>query len=175
MNNKIFPVLKTVSITVLLFLILLLGIIVIFTGSREIGGFRLYTVVSGSMEPSIPTGSLILTSRFPEYIPGDVVTYRLPSNYQTIVTHRIIEETARYDRPAFILKGDANDNPDPEVVPVTSIIGKYIIAIPYIGYVIEFARTPLGVMLLIVVPGTIILWEESKNIYRILRNLKRKA
>lgn len=154
---------------VLLLFILAVGLFVIGTGSREIAGYRVYTVTSGSMEPEIPTGSLIVTKRLGEYRPGDIVTFQLPSNYRTIVTHRIIEETILYDQTAFRTQGDANSTSDREVVPSKNILGKHIFAVPYIGFIIEFARTPLGVMLLIVVPGTIILWEESKNIYSIVR------
>lgn len=174
MKRPDFHVLQTI-ITVLLFmLVLAVGSIVILTGLREIGGFRVYVVNSGSMEPEIPTGSLIVTQRALEYQPGDIISFMLPSNYRTIITHRIVEATTVFEQPAFITKGDANTDADPDAVPARNIVGKLFLTIPYLGYLIEFARTPVGVMVLLVIPGTIILWEESKNIYRIVTKWREK-
>lgn len=168
-------VLRTVVTTVLFILTVIVASIVILTGTRELYGYRVYTVTSGSMEPTISTGSLIVVRARSDYGVNDIATYKSPTIANKIVTHRIVEETRKADRPAYIFKGDANDARDVDVVPQTNLIGAYLFGIPLIGYVIEFARTPMGAILLIVIPGTIIIWEEIKNIKQIFSVWKQKT
>lgn len=168
-------ILRTAVTTTLFILTVIVAGIVILTGTRELYGYRVYTVTSGSMEPTIATGSLIAVRSRTEYAVDDIATYKSPTIANKIVTHRIVEETRKGNKPAYIFKGDANDARDVDVVPQANIIGAYLFGIPLIGYVIEFARTPMGAILLIVIPGTIIIWEEIKNIKKIFTVWKQKA
>jgi len=104
-------------------------------------------VLSGSMEPTVTTGSLLITRTTPasDLMRGDVVT--VPRRDRTLVTHRIVQITRRGDTATLRLKGDANDAVDPEAYPVKQA-GKKVIAIPYAGRVAAWASSGFGLFLL---------------------------
>lgn len=81
------------------------------------GGYRPLVVLSGSMEPTIPTGSMVLVQRVPasELEVGDVVAVARPDRSR--VTHRIVVLERRHDGATLVLKGDANE--DADAAPVT--------------------------------------------------------
>ena len=104
-------------------------------------GFKIcpYIVQSGSMEPKIPTGSLVwVDQKDTDAKINDIVTYQLTED--TYVTHRIIDT----DGDLFITKGDANETEDLAPVSQEQIIGTYMFAIPLLGFVLaKFKTTPL--------------------------------
>ena len=100
-------------------------------------GWSWAVVISGSMEPNIGINDLIIVHNEPEYVVGDVITYK-SNNY--VVTHRIIAEID----DKFITKGDANNTEDSTPVSGASIVGKVKFVIPKVGLIIEYLRTPLG-------------------------------
>lgn len=118
------------------------AILGLFLLSASLLGIRSYAVLSGSMEPAISTGSVVLVNtdrRDP--VVGDVITYRLGKN---LVTHRV----SRVLDDAYETRGDANDLPDGETVTSEQIIGCVSTAIPYLGYVIFFLRSKKGMLLM---------------------------
>lgn len=98
-------------------------------------GYIPYIVLSGSMEPTIETGSIVyVDTHDTNFNVGDVVTYRIAAgtDMENRVTHRVIE----IDENGYaITKGDANDNPDMNPVPPSDIVGKFYLAVPKVGYV----------------------------------------
>lgn len=103
-------------------------------------GYAQLAVVSGSMEPAIEVGDLLITRDFPGYDVGDIVVY---DSDGTLVTHRIIE----IDGDELHLKGDANNTSDPPI-DRSMIVGKVIARIPQAGNFVLFLRTPAGILLL---------------------------
>jgi signal peptidase I len=96
----------------------LLGVaIAVLTVVAAQSGFQPLVVRSGSMEPTIATGSMILTEEIDasEIRVGDVVAVERPDH--TRVTHRVVSVVAKGEAVELVLKGDANEDPDP--VPVT--------------------------------------------------------
>lgn len=114
--------------------------------SPPVLGWRQMVISSGSMEPAISVGDLILVHRRPAYQPGEVVTYRLPDG--AYITHRIIARTAGGQ---FILQGDANNTPD-ELVDPAAIAGRVERVIPRVGNFILWLKTVPG-MLCIILAG----------------------
>lgn len=118
---------------------------------------RFLIICSGSMEPKIPTGSIVIvTNIYKSYDIGDVITYKKPEQY---ITHRIVSKLNR----EYITKGDANRTIDLCRVKEKDIIGKVIFVIPFAGYVLRFVKTYLFLPLLLVV---LLIW--------ILKNFKRR-
>ncbi len=93
-----------------------------------------FIVLSGSMEPSIPTGSLVFTFRDEQILTGDILTFQ---KQDTIITHRVVGET----QDGYITKGDANALADAGAVSMMQIIGKVFFHIPYLGYLISFLQS----------------------------------
>lgn len=116
-------------------------------------------VQSGSMEPSIKTGSVVFTQKSPDYKKDDVISFS-PNNDKNLVTHRIFS----FDGTYFQTKGDANEEEDFWKIKPDQIKGKVVLYIPYLGYGVDFAKQPKGFIFLVIIPATIIIYEELKTI-----------
>jgi len=95
------------------------------------------TVLTSSMEPGLPPGTLIVVRPTPatEITIGDVVTYQIESGKADVVTHRVIEVVSSTDGTrTFITQGDNNPQPDPEPVVQEQIKGAVWYSIPLIGH-----------------------------------------
>ncbi|AAT89810.1 hypothetical protein ATY41_09510 [Leifsonia xyli subsp. xyli] len=113
-------------------------------------------VVSGSMEPALPIGSLVLATDTPgaELRPGDIVTVERPGS-QGLVTHRVVSTEFVDGRTSLILKGDTNTTPDPEPYPVSSA-GKVVATLPVVGSVAAVVKTPLGIATIVALAGVVL-------------------
>jgi signal peptidase I len=170
MLEKTFKILANVILAGLV----MLGIFVVFSFVPFPGNFKIFTVQSGSMEPAIGTGSLIFVKPSGEYQAGDVVT-RKTTDPKITVTHRVIEKKEEAGEKFFLTKGDANDAPDGEKVLPGNIIGKMIFRIPLIGYAVNYAKTTQGLILLIIVPSVIIIYDELNKIKEEIRKKMRRG
>lgn len=105
-------------------------------------GYTELAVLTGSMQPTIPVGSLIYVKEVdPATLePGDVITYRLEGD--TMVTHRVIE--TNLTEGYLITQGDANEDPDGEIT-FDRIVGKMDFHLPYLGYISMNIRTKIGI------------------------------
>ena len=118
--------------------ILLVMTAIIFLGL--ISGIRLCSVVSGSMEPNLPTWSLCVINTRASYDSiqtGDIVVYYRRSDDMRII-HRVIEITP----DGMITKGDANQTSDGLSIGRDNLFGKSLFHIPYLGYCSKLAETP---------------------------------
>lgn len=104
----------------------------------QVFGFSQLIVVSGSMEPALQAGDMIIIREQPDYQVGDIVTYRTGLR---VVTHRIVDITENQ----AVLQGDANNVAD-KPIPVTAIVGKVVLRIPRAGDALLYARTPAGIV-----------------------------
>ena len=107
-------------------------------------GFQIYNVISGSMEPAIPTGSLVYVRSVD---PGDVEEDDVIAFYSSvdtgaIVTHRVVENHKVSGE--FITKGDANEENDPLPVEYDYLLGEVSLSIPYLGEILAMVATMYG-------------------------------
>lgn len=124
---------------------------VLLAGVRVLG-LQVYTVLSGSMEPAYPTGSLIYVKEAAcrDLGEGDVITFRLAGD--TVATHRIVGVVPDEADPSVIryrTKGDANEAEDGGLVSCESVIGTPVFTLPYLGYVASYLQHPPGIYLAI--------------------------
>lgn len=131
-------------------------------------GWRVDTVLSGSMEPALKVGGVAVTRpvSMEEISEGDIVTYFSPSDNK-LTSHRV-SSVADGAILGFQTWGDANARPDPYRVPVESVVGKVVFTLPYVGYVTNFIKTPLGFLLILGLPGLIVITLEMWNIWCVL-------
>jgi len=174
--KKLVNLIYTLAIAV----VVLIAVATVFTVTQAPGGLRLFVVQSGSMEPSLPTGSVVLVAPQSEYKVNDAITFfadlsktNLKSPNAT-VTHRIVKINNDEGRLNFQTKGDANNSPDKDTTPSSAVLGKVIFSLPYFGRAIAFAKTQTGFLVLIVVPGTIIIYSELVNIKNELVKILRR-
>lgn len=118
------------------------------------GNYKILLVQSGSMAPTINTGDLIIVKPTYKYKKGDIVTFLSKNKFN--ITHRIFEIKDNQ----IVTKGDANKVSDQESVNVNQILGKVFYVIPYFGQLIMFTKTIPGLIVLIIIPSTIILYQE---------------
>lgn len=138
------------------------------------GNYKLLIVQSGSMEPAIKMGSLVLVKPADDYKIGDVITFGAYTKTKAPTTHRVFDIKVDAGVPRYITKGDANEEPDQREVSETEVIGKVLFSVPYLGYAVDAAKKPFGFMLIIIVPATIIIYDEVKNIWEEIKKARAK-
>lgn len=153
-------ILKSIGYIGLIIFILFSGIVI---ASPLLNFVKLYVVQSGSMEPELSVGSLIVVQSQDEYSEGDVITFNMDDS-QSTTTHRIVDIEEEQGAMHYIMKGDANEEPDSTFVFKEDIMGEVIFLVPYIGYPVSFAKTEIGFIFLIVIPATLIIYSELVSI-----------
>ena len=138
--GKIWSVISTLIVAAIVILAILLA------GVRLVG-LTPYVVLSGSMEPTYHTGSLIYVKEVDPFQleADDVITFMLDEN--TVATHRIVEVVPDEEDPTvvrFRTKGDANDAVDGGLVHYKNVIGSPVFTIPKLGYVANYIQNPPG-------------------------------
>ena len=133
----------------------------------RLAGFDIYTVVSGSMEPAIPVGSLIyVREEAPaNLVEGEVAAYRSDTDAGIIITHRVVNQVVSGQ---LITKGDANEAEDISPVSYAQVIGKVTLTIPVLGGIFAAMVTFYGkiVIIAVVLLAAILLYigTDSRNI-----------
>lgn len=146
---------------------------VVFAVPQVAGASQSYVVVSSSMAPAIGAGDVVIVEDVPpsEVEPGDVITFERQTGDDDRsgpdrVTHRVVDVTERDGRHYFETKGDANEDPDPQLVPPEDVTGRVMFSIPLVGWVITYAGTTAGTFALVVVPGGLLALSEAWTLYR---------
>lgn len=155
---KIWNIVTTAIVAlVVLFALLLVGV--------RLVGIQVFSVISGSMEPEYPVGSLIYVQKVEpsEIKVGDVITFVLSD--ETPATHRVI--SIDYENERFYTRGDANYHIDEETgekvymedppVYFKNLIGKPIFKIPLLGYVAYYIQHPPGMYVAIAIGALLLI------------------
>ncbi|MDF2547565.1 MAG: signal peptidase [Anaerosolibacter sp.] len=131
----------------------------------NIVGYQPMSVLTGSMMPLLEPGDMIFVKEIEtkEVEVGDVVTYRVDQS--TLVTHRVVEVIQENGELSFRTKGDANNTEDHALVTNEQLLGSLAFNIPKGGYIANFARSPKGFILFIIVPIFLLIASELKNIW----------
>ncbi len=137
-GRRFFPALCSVFGTVIL-----VGVIAAFFPLTvpRLMGYEIYEVVSGSMEPEIPVGSVIYVGAVePQAVEaGDIIAF---VQNGSVITHRVEEN--RYVEGEFVTKGDANSKEDMEPVKYGSLQGKVVYHVPMLGTVMTLLSGNVG-------------------------------
>lgn len=159
-----------------LFITLLIGISGLFLASMLPipGNIEIKIVKSGSMFPAIETGAVVVVKPGQNYVVGDVITFGEDTLNVVPTTHRIVSVREEGGQKYFTTKGDANEEADPEEVPVSIVIGKVIFNAPYVGYILDFAKQPRGFAFLIGIPAALVIFDELAVIFGELKKYKRR-
>ena len=154
--------------------VILLGLLLVTSLIPVPGNLEVKIVQSGSMEPVIKTGALAVIKPSNEYRIGDVIMFGEDTKTKVPTTHRIVADEVRSGVFYYTTKGDANEDPDPQAIAQSEVIGKVLFSIPYLGYVLDFAKKPLGFVLLIGIPAAIVVFDEGANIWKETKKLRIK-
>lgn len=153
----------------------LLGVVALTVTTSALpisGGIKIMAVLSGSMEPAIRTGSVVIVRSHGAYHIGDVITFKGTGPKNVSITHRVVEMRVDRGVPSYVTKGDANNAPDSRLIAQKEIIGSVIVSVPYFGYVVETARKPYGFAALILIPAFVLILDQVSKILREVKRLR---
>jgi signal peptidase len=144
------------------------GALALLLGSRLLGG-NLLVVLSQSMEPTVPMGSLVVSGPVAasDVEVGDVITFHAPdpAGGSSLVTHRVIEVVgADGIGVRFRTQGDAVEDPDMTPVYPRNLVGRVWLTLPFAGYLLAFLNTRSGFLLFVAVPAAFLIVGEVVEI-----------
>jgi signal peptidase I len=166
-------------ITVVLFINLILMTFLVISsrasgGEPEAFGYQFKTVLSGSMEPTFKTGSVIAVQPVEDTtIIGeqDIITFVMEDG--SLATHRVMEVIHNGENLLFQTKGDNNEEMDTQPVMAENVTAVYSgVTVPYLGYFIDFAKSSKGTALLLILPGLLLLGYSAVTIYQALKEIE---
>ncbi|MBI3914898.1 MAG: signal peptidase I [Chloroflexi bacterium] len=136
------------AIAALLFIVVAIAVVPMFVGNRTL------VVLSGSMEPAISKGAVVIAQPVPSKSlrVGDVIIFSPNAEAQVPVIHRIFNIREKNGALYYTTKGDANNAPDPAEISLPATAWTVNLSLPGIGYIISFASSPMGIVFLIVLP-----------------------
>ena len=177
--KKVLKVCSNLITTLLLVLLIFMVIVVVSTkvsgGEPQFWGYQLKTVLSGSMEPTFQTGSIIAIKQVEDpnsLNKDDVITFM--ETEDKLITHRIIEIIKNGEQTMYKTKGDNNEDTDTSPVLPQNVVGKYTgFTIPYAGYLIEFSQSKNGAALLLILPGLLLIVYSGITIFRGIKELEK--
>ena len=136
-------------------------------------GAHALTVLTGSMEPTLPVGSVVVSRPVPadRIVAGDIITFtdRDPESPATrVVTHRVVDVRASPTGPTFGTKGDANNVGDARRTAAADVIGVRWYSVPWVGTVRDSLTTPIGLsyaagLLMLVVAGHLLVPRTARS------------
>jgi signal peptidase len=137
--------------------VILLVAVVALTLIAPYFGWRVDTVRSGSMDPELKVGSVVITRpvQAEEISVGDVITFRSPTSGE-ITSHRV---SAIEDGPSFRTEAVSTEDADPFVTPAQGVVGRICFELPFAGYVVQRLVTPVGILLLFIFGFSIVVSE----------------
>lgn len=154
--------------------VFIIGALLLTTLFKTPGNYQIKIVKSGSMEPAIKTGSIIVIKPSAEYKVGEIITFGKDDGKNIPTSHRIEALRMVQGKMLYTTKGDANNASDPKEISQNEIIGKVVLKIPYLGYVLDMAKKPIGFVLLVGIPALAIIYDEIIKILKEVKRIKRR-
>ncbi|MBI3733983.1 MAG: signal peptidase I [Chloroflexi bacterium] len=134
-------------------------------------GNRTLVILSGSMAPAIAEGAAVVVRPVPtqELEVGDVIAFLPSATAQIPIVHRILSFRDKDGVRFFTTQGDANHTEDRAEVALPPTAWRVWYSVPLAGYAIQFASSPLGTLLLVVIPSLLWLYRKAGGAVRRLR------
>lgn len=177
-RNKIRRVIDFIIYPIVVILFICCGIIVlqVIKNPKEMPnlfGCKAFNVISGSMEPKLEVGDIVIAKRIEieDIKDGDIITFRQEN---TIITHRIVEIIQEDGNVFYETKGDNNNTKDEELVKYEDIEGKFVFKIPKIGLIIRNIKNTTSIIIIVLILYLIYKILQMKDDRKIARHEKRK-
>ena len=166
----------------LLIIVIFTALVIFSTENNLIKRYDFFTVPSNSMSPAIKKGSSVISEvkNDRNVIPEDnIIVFKSPiqinngQNMNNIYLHRIVKsEYNEFGEIQYVTKGDNNNTIDPWLLDEDMVIGSVNKTIPYLGYFIDFIKTPFGFFITIIIPCVYIIFTELVNLNNLVRKEK---
>ena len=167
---------KKITSKILTGLLIALAVVLVVPMLPIPGNFSIRVVQSGSMEPTIKTGSVVLIKPLSNYKVGDIITFE--GNFKDAkgkkipTTHRIVDAKVDVGAVSYQTKGDANDDADRNLVLANKVIGRVLVSVPYAGYLVAGAQTGYGLLAIVVIPAVLIIFDQVGKIVKEIKKSK---
>ncbi len=134
-------------------------------------GARPYTVLTGSMEPAISPGDVVVAERIdpPEARAGDIMMFRDPADQERTITHRVRHVRRVGDHFWFVTRGDANNHGERWRIAADGQLGRVLYVVPAVGHVAVVAgrigpELPLTIGILLLVANEMwLIWRPRRE------------
>jgi signal peptidase len=156
------------AVAALLWLALGLGCAAMLAyGALRVAGYQTFTVLSGSMEPAISTGDLVVDERIgaADAEVGDVITFPEPGTHR-LITHRLEHKRRSGETLHMRTRGDANNTPERWNIQADGELGRVAFHVPYGGYVATFVKQRDVQLALVIIPAILLGILELLRIWR---------
>ena len=176
MTKKILKICSTALFVILMFTTLSLVVMKFMGESFSVFGYNAYYVLTGSMEPTIMPGDVIISKKVEDpnsLNVGDVVTYtgRTGDFKDRSITHKIIEKREENGKLEFITKGDANPVADPAIT-AEMIESKMVFKSVLLGNVVSLVNNKYGFFIIIILPLVVFLVSEIVTLVKTYNECK---
>ena len=170
-NNKILKVIGNILYTLLFILVILMLVVVILQrvtdNSVALGGYRLFTVATGSMVPKYEVGNILISKEIAPseiQLEDDVVYKGKEGSFKDrVVTHQVIDIREEEGKYKFITKGIANIEEDPEISE-EQIYGKIIYKVKSLSYISQMISNIYVFYFVIFIPIALLIFKQIRNI-----------
>jgi signal peptidase len=138
-----------------------------FVSVPSVVGRHSFTVLSGSMEPTLHVGDVVIDRKAHplDVRPGDIVTFRDPDGTTRLLTHRVVQMRVAGSTAYVVTKGDANHGVERWSIPVDGTVGLVEFRLPKLGHVMSRLGGRDGRLLLIAVPALLLALFELKRLW----------
>ena len=141
------------------------------SSDKSVFGFRFYNVLTPSMTPEIPVGSMVFVKMVEstELKVGDIVTYSTSKDGSTVLTHRVSRILGSKDNLRFMTKGDANLVEDLNPVYPEQVIGRVNLIVPYLGSIMTYIQENL-ILVIVSIIALILIGELISYVIKSCKN-----
>jgi signal peptidase I len=153
----------------LLIFITILALFILNNSFNFVSKYQSFVVQSGSMEPAIMTGDIIIVQSQTEYFVNEVITF---NSNDRVITHRIVEKDTQAEPIYYSTKGDANRTGDDDLIKEDQIIGKVILTLPRLGFFVAFSQSRSGLIVMVLIPVIILILDK---LIKILNDVRKKS
>ncbi len=144
---RIFLIFKSIFIYLISISIVVGAVLFVTDNSpqKSLFGYRYYTVLTGSMEPSFAVGDMVIVrlANADDINVGDIITFNPSSDSDAYLTHRVVQKFENYENTnmtCFKTQGDANNTEDAFLIESTRVIGTVVFSVPKLGYIVRFVQ-----------------------------------
>ena len=144
------------------------GGLALAAGAPVLAGYHSFTVLSGSMRPTLGVGDVVVTREISarEVRRGDVITFHDPEHQGRMITHRVTAMHIAGERAMIATKGDANNHAEHWAIDQTGTVGRVSYHLPLIGWGLVLAHGSYARIALVVVPALLLGVMELGRIWR---------
>lgn len=122
--------------------------------------YQAQVVKGGSMKPTLNVGDVVIIGPVDGAIkPGRIISYKIDDE---LVIHRVVS----VQDGMIQTKGDANEDPDLQPVPISDVEGVFLCRVPYLGVLSSFVRTPVGWGVLVVLPAVLLIGYFVRDMFK---------